>query len=98
MDQSNLDNPGVPRYKRSHQAVASSLDDAICLFHLKTCEYMALNETGSSIWEFLQEPLTLQEISSLLASEYDISADECIAEVELWIQLAIKYGVIDVIS
>lgn len=98
MDQSDLDNPGLPRYKRSHQAVASSLDDSVCLFHLKTCEYMALNETGSSIWEFLQEPLTLQEISTLLASEYDISADECIGEVELWIQSAISYGVIDVVS
>lgn len=93
----NQDNQCLARYKRSHQAVASTLDDTICLFHLKTCEYMTLNETGSEIWDLLQEALTLPEITRLLTSAYNISADECMREVELWLQSAISYGVIDVI-
>lgn len=97
MNASNQDNQCETRYKRSHQAVASTLDDSICLFHLKTCEYMSLNETGSEIWGFLQEPLTLLEITSLLSSVYDISAGECKGEVESWLQSAISHGVIDVI-
>lgn len=95
---SNQESQRLIRYKRSHHAVASTLDDSICLFHLKTCEYMTLNDTGSEIWELLKEALTLPEITHLLASVYDISADECLGDVELWLQSAISYGVIDVIS
>lgn len=98
MPERNQEKQHLTRYKRSHQAVASTLDDTICLFHLISCEYMTLNETGSDIWGLLQEPLTLSEITDLLASTYDITAEECKGDVELWLDSAIGYGVIDVIS
>ena len=98
MNKSNHVIQCATRYKQSRHAVASTLDNTICLFHLQTCEYMTLNEAGSEIWRLLQQPLTLQEITGLLISVFDISADQCMSEVELWLQSAVNYGVVDVVS
>lgn len=97
MNQDNQHCHESARYKRSHQAVASTLDDSVCLFNLQTCEYLALNETGSAIWECLEKPLTLRDLASSLAAIYEIGENECTAEIAIWLQSAIEHGVIDVI-
>ena len=86
------------RYKRSHDAVASTLDDSVCLFNLKTCNYFSLNETGSAIWACIQKPVTVDEIATNIIELYDISHEECCREIERWLQAAAAQGVIDVIS
>lgn len=87
-----------PRYKRSHQAVASILDDAICLFNLETCEYYALNNTGSAIWELLETQMTADALSKQLLNAYDVDEASCMTEVEQWLKSAIEKGVVDVVS
>jgi hypothetical protein len=87
-----------PRYKRSHDAVASTLDDSVCLFNLKTCDYFSLNETGSAIWACIQKPVTIEEIATNIVEFYDVSHEECCIEIETWLQAAAAQGVIDVIS
>jgi len=86
------------RYKRSHDAVASTLDDSVCLFNLKTCDYFSLNETGSAIWACIQKPATVEEIAVNIVAFYDISHEECCREIETWLEAAAAHGVIDVIS
>jgi hypothetical protein len=86
------------RYKRSHHAVASTLDNSVCLFNLQTCDYLSLNETGSAIWECIQEPLTLEAITHHLMAVYEVNANECRSELEIWLQSAVRLGVVDVVS
>lgn len=88
----------VYRYKRSHDAVSSTLDDSICLFNLKTCEYFSLNDTGSAIWGCIERPATIPEIAANIVEIYDISHEDCCNEIQAWIETAIDQGVIDVIS
>ena len=97
MTQGNQHYHESTRFKRSHQAVESMLDDSVCLFNLQTCEYLALNETGSAIWECLEKPLTLTEIAINMSAVYEISEDECTEEIAIWLHSAINHGVIDVI-
>ena len=86
------------RYKRSNDAVASTLDDSVCLFNLKTCEYFSLNETGSAIWECIRRPATIAEIAVNIIELYQVSHEECCSEIKAWLDAAAAYGVIDVIS
>jgi len=86
------------RYKRSHDAVASTLDESVCLFNLKTCEYFCLNETGSAIWGCIVKPATVPEIAGHIMELYDISHEECCREIEKWLESAAAHGVINVIS
>jgi hypothetical protein len=86
------------RYKRSHDAVASTLDSSVCLFNLKTCDYFSLNETGSAIWGCIEKPATISEIASHITEFYEISREDCYREIEVWLESAAAHGVIDVIS
>jgi hypothetical protein len=85
------------RYKRSHDAVASTLDDSVCLFNLKTCEYFSLNETGSAIWECIEKPATVAEITANIIEFYEINHEYCCSEIIAWLESAAAHGVIDVI-
>jgi len=55
------------------------------LLHLKTQRYYSLNETGSLIWQYLQENKSLAEISQTLRENYEVEnplafASEFVAE------------------
>lgn len=43
------------------------------LLHVRTSIYYSLNETGLRIWSSMVEGLTLDEIGTRLASEFDVS-------------------------
>jgi hypothetical protein len=86
------------RYKRSHHAVASTLDDSVCLFNLETCDYFSLNDTGSAIWSCLEKPATVPEIAANIIEIYDISHEDCCKDIKAWLEAARAQGVIDVIS
>ncbi len=45
------------------------------LLHLGTQTYYSLNETGSQIWTWLGEGLSLGEIGQALEARYDVSLD-----------------------
>ena len=43
--------------------------------------YFSLNPVATRIWELLEQPLTLDSLRDQLLTEYDVSAEECRADV-----------------
>lgn len=57
--------------------VFTRLDDAeAVLLHLDTKRYYTLNETGSRIWELLQQGRCTQEIARSLLNDYAVTDEE----------------------
>ena len=82
------------RFKQHHQAVYTELDGEVALFQSKTCEYLVLNETGSTIWNALKTQPTLPELCKNLEEEYEVTPDECKSSVEAWLESALEKKVI----
>ena len=59
-------------YKHNKYAVSKTLDNEITIFQSQSCDYLALDEVGTTIWNLLQSPKTYLEIVSELSSVYEV--------------------------
>ena len=82
------------KYSRSSEIIDGSLGDNQIMMHIGKGKYFGLNPVGKRIWELIENPETLGEITELLLSEYDISAEQCKQEVHEFMEKAVKYGII----
>lgn len=73
-------NPGA-RYVRRPDLRAVEMDGELVMMGQEQGEYYGLREVAASIWQHLAEPRSLEELSTLVAAEYAISADECRADI-----------------
>ena len=58
----------------SKEQVSSRLGDEAAILSLKNGVYYGLNPVGARVWNLIQQPRTFAELSSILASEYDVEA------------------------
>jgi len=55
-------------------------DDGAILFNPDTDDTIVINQTGKSVWQFLQTPSTSGEVASYLETKYDVGAEHKPAE------------------
>jgi len=55
-------------------------DDGAILFNPDTDDTIVINQTGKSVWQFLQAPSTSGEVATHLETKYDIDAEHRPAE------------------
>ena len=80
---------------RNPEVFAAELDGEICLFEPMKAEYLNLNDTGSAIWNLLEEPADLEELLSALQSRYAVDAGTCRQETLAFIGEALKCGMLN---
>lgn len=59
------------------EQVSCGLGDEAVLLHLGTSSYFGLNEVGTSIWNLVQEPRTVQEIIDHITQKYVVGLADC---------------------
>jgi hypothetical protein len=69
------------RYKAIPEALVATLSDGAVLLNLQTKRYFSLNETGTRIWEMVQQTADEETIVATLLSEYEV--DEPMARAEV---------------
>jgi hypothetical protein len=69
------------RYRAIAEALVATLSDGAVLLNLQTKRYFSLNETGTRIWEMVQQMTDEEAIVAALLSEYDVGEPVVRAEV-----------------
>jgi hypothetical protein len=82
------------RFKQHPQAICTELDGEVALFQSSTCDYLVLNDSGSAIWNALTTQSTLAELCTSLQEEYSVSPDDCLADVEAWLEIGLEKQVV----
>lgn len=67
--------------RRIENIDATDLNGEKVMMNLEKGQYFALNEVGSRIWDVIDKPTSVGEITNVLLSEYEIDADTCIEAV-----------------
>lgn len=60
------------RYRAIPEALVATLSDGAVLLNLQTKRYFSLNETGTRIWELVQQTADEEVIVTTLLREYDV--------------------------
>jgi hypothetical protein len=69
------------RYRVIAEALVATLSDGAVLLNLQTKRYFSLNETGTRIWEMVQQTADEEVIVATMLDEFDV--DEPMARSEV---------------
>ena len=67
----------------------------VVILGLKDGVYFELNEVGSCIWRLLQQPRSIQSLLDTLLEEYDVSAEQCEADMLALVDDMMKHGLVE---
>ena len=81
-------------FKQHPQTVFTELDGEIALFQSSSCEYLVLNESGSSIWNALAAQPSIAELCEILLRDFDVSPEQCHSDVKAWLAIALEKQVV----
>lgn len=69
------------RYRAIPEALVATLSDGAVLLNLQTKRYFSLNETGTRIWELVQQSADEESMVATMVREYEV--DEATAGAEV---------------
>ncbi len=79
---------------RNSQITAADMDGEIVMMNIENGNYYNLGKTGSTIWNMLQEPITLQALMEQLLDRYDVTRKQCEDDTLSFLQQLWKAGLI----
>jgi hypothetical protein len=77
-------NPDISRATTivaSDDCLSTTTDGESVILHVEHGQYYGFNEVGTDIWEFAQEPRTVEEICERVRRSYDVGEERCLADV-----------------
>ena len=84
-------------YQRKPGFSSTYLDSDLCIFDQNNYNYINFNSTGTEIWNILEKPKTISEITSKLIMIYNIDFEKCFPEVESFLKDGVKQGLIEIV-
>ncbi|NWF57749.1 MAG: lasso peptide biosynthesis PqqD family chaperone [Fischerella sp.] len=61
----------------SAEQISSDLGGEAVILNIKSGTYHGLNEVGARIWNLIQKPKTVKDITAILLEEYEVEAEQC---------------------
>lgn len=62
---------------RSTSVIDSEIDNEVVMMSLQAGQYFGLDQIGARIWQLLSAERTIAELCEQLASEYDVTREQC---------------------
>jgi len=84
----------MTKYIRNNKTISGRLHDEMVMMDIDQGKYFSLNRSATAIWEFLEVPLTLEELCSKISEEYDVEKDQCKKDVETHLEEMVSLGLV----
>ena len=68
-------------FQRNSEIIASEIENETVMMDKDFETYFGLAKIGTRIWQLLENEISLQTICEKLVDEYDVSLEQCIADV-----------------
>jgi hypothetical protein len=84
----------MEQYSRNEQIIDGELDDNQVMMHLDKGKYFGLDPVAKRIWELIEEPKNIEEITATLLEEFEVTPEQCKEEVQSFLNKAIEFDII----
>ena len=75
--------------------MTADMNGSAVMMDIMTGKYYNLGQVGGRIWELLEEPMTVSALVAKLTAEYDVSAEQCRADIAPFLQTLLERGLIE---
>lgn len=84
----------VKSYIRNNSTISGRLHDELIMMNVEKGRYFSLNPVATRIWDLLENPLSADELCTLLIEEYEVDVEQCMKEVKELLEEMTKVGLI----
>ena len=88
----------MKKYIRKNDAISGKLQDEQVILDIEKGKYFSLNPVATSIWEILEQPLSVDQLCEKLIEEYDVEPKKCRLETVAYLQDMLKLDLITAIE
>ena len=74
--------------------MTADMNGSAVMMDIMSGKYYNLGEVGGRIWELLEEPMTVTALVQKLTAEYDVSAAQCRADIEPFLNTLLDRGLL----
>lgn len=68
-------------YQLKQDILSSQIGDEIVLLDVASGKYFKMDEIGSTIWEYLKKPMSIEDLVQTLMTEYEVEIERCTSDV-----------------
>ena len=76
-----------------HQVYTTLGSEAVVL-ELQASKYFGMNDVGTAVWDFLQQPREVSNVIEHIVNNYDVSADQAEVEILGFLQNLVDKGLV----
>ena len=84
------------KIKQCNSIYTSSIDNEAVMLNVDLGKYFGMNSIASDIWNKLKNTMTVESLIDSLSSEYNVSPEECQADVIPFLENLIANGLIEI--
>lgn len=84
----------MEKYSRNEQIIDGELDDNQVMMHLDKGKYFGLDPVAKKIWQLIENPKSIDEITSVLLDEFEVTPEQCLEDVQAFLEKAIQFDII----
>lgn len=77
---------------RPANLVASEIDGEMVILSIESGHFFQLNDVGSRIWEALETPMTMADLSRAMMDRFDVDEETCRSDVAEFVGLLTQNG------
>lgn len=78
--------------------LANSIGNETVLMNIETGDYLGINGVGTDIWNILNSPLKLEDLINEITKLYDVSEEECTAQVNTFLDSMLQQNMLTITS
>ncbi len=84
--------------KQSTSQVSCNLNDEIAILNLDKAVYFGLEGVGAQIWQALDQPRTVADLCKLIQENYEVTAEQCEADILNFLQRMQEAGLVEAVN
>lgn len=81
----------------SKDVVSCDLGGETAMLDMKEGIYYGLNPMGTTIWELIQKPITIQEVVDQILAEYEVDEETCYSDLTELLDQMVENGLVDIL-
>jgi hypothetical protein len=68
------------KLQRKPGILFNEIDGEVVMLSIENSEYYGMDKVGSRIWQLLENPLSFNELVTILMDEYEVTEEKCCQE------------------
>jgi hypothetical protein len=81
-------------FRRKPDVVSANLGAELAVLDLAGGSYLGFNATAAHVWRLLQDPLTLEQLCTAMAAEFEVEPAQCRGEIQALLEKLLAAGLI----